>query len=743
MTRKYYLYTLAMPAIWAIVLFLAFPVPDAFAEQPALPGTDELLRQARLAHEACRKGKSQSLHQRILGVEGSPRGGSPQQEKYDVSHYLLDLKFDRQNALLIGNVAMTAEVVDSVSVCEIDCRSMMTVDSVKINGISASFTRTSEIVSVEFGRTLQPGEKFTANTYYHANESDLTTWALRFATLGGKPVIGNLSEMFWARTWWPCKDHPNDKADSLDFFITYPANQFCTSNGNLISDVDNDDGFRATHWSVHYPIATYLVSVAIAEFDHWREWAHPTDSDSLPVDYWVYPQDLEQAQQTYAITVPAIDSLSRIICTYPFMNEKYAMSSFPWEGTAMEHQTNTSMSSAQTGDMMTVVHELAHQWWGDMITCRDWHHGWLNEGFATYSEALFIESLTGSDGLHDHMKGIEFLADGTIYRPDTIDLWSTLDVIVYNKGAWALHMLRGIIGDHTFFDGLRAYADSPLKYGTAVTEDFQFYMEQASGMDFDEFFREWIYGNGFPRYEYSWQCRPTLEGKYQLYIIVEQVQEDFDLFQMPVQMQYVVGNDTLDDTLWIANGFELIQIEFADSVSEVIFDPRNWVLKTVAEKPMQFTIISRNPPNGEVNSPYEYQMQALGGIEPYTWSMLGGDLPYGVDFIGGNEGLLTGVPTYAATYFFTIGVTDSDSPPNHRTFSLSTTIDAALLIGDCSGDGRVDISDAVFLINYIFINGPAPNPMRIGDVNCDNMVNISDVVRIVNYLFREGPAPCN
>ncbi|MGB5105361.1 MAG: M1 family aminopeptidase [Candidatus Zixiibacteriota bacterium] len=742
MIHKYYLNASVMPAIRAIVLFFAFLTPGAFAEQPVLPGPEELLRQSRLAHEACRQGKSQSLQKWIPGAEDSQRGGSPQQEKYDVTYYLLDLKFDRQNALLIGDVAMTAEVTDTLSVCEIDCRIMMTVDSVKLNGESALFTRTPEVVSVDLGRTHQTGEKFTVNTYYHAVESDLTPWALRFGIMGGKPAIGNLSECWWARTWWPCKDQPNDKADSLDFFITYPANQFCTSNGNLISDVDNEDGFRTTHWSVRYPIATYLVSVAIAEFEHWREWAHPTDTDSLPVDYWVCPYLLEEAQQTYAITVPAIDSLSRIIGTYPFMNEKYAMSSFPWEGTAMENQTNTSMSPAQTNQMMTVVHELAHQWWGDMITNRDWHHCWLNEGFATYSEALFIESLLGSEGLHDYMKGIEFLRDGTIYRYDTLDLWSTLDVIVYKKGAWALHMLRGIIGDQDFFDGLRAYADSPLKYGTAVTEDFQFYMEQASGRDLDWFFQEWIYRSGFPRYEFSWQCQPALNGSYQLYLLVEQVQEDYGLFQMPVQMQYVIGNDTLDDTVWVANGFELIQIEFADSVSEVIFDPHNWILKTVVENPLEMTIISRYPPNGEVNSPYEYQMQALGGIEPYTWSFLGGDLPYGVDFIGGNDGLVTGVPTYAATYYFTVGLTDSDSPPNQRTFSLSVTIDKALLVGDCSGNGRIDIADAVFLINYIFAGGPEPSPLVLGDVDCNAMITISDAVFLVNYLYSAGPAPC-
>ena len=160
------------------------------------------------------------------------------------------------------------------------------------------------------------------------------------------------------------------------------------------------------------------------------------------------------------------------------------------------------MSPGNVGKVLIIVHALANQWWGDMITTRDWHHIWLNEGFATYTEGLFIESLLGKEELTNYMTGIEFFNNGSVYVYDTTQSGNILDLIVYDKGAWVLHMLRNIIGDEAFFAGLRNYGDSPLKYGTAVTEDFQGYMEAASGMDLDWFFQQWIYGHGNPNYVY-------------------------------------------------------------------------------------------------------------------------------------------------------------------------------------------------------------------------------------------------
>ncbi len=729
-------------AVWILTLVcLCLVFSPLNAADRKLAPIDELIQQGHAAHEACLSGHNRRVAQAEQWGQSAQRGGSPLQERYDVTYYDLHMKFDRPDSSITGDVALTAKVVASLNVCEIDCYFMMQVDSVLVNGINAPFSRTWDMVIADLGRTYLPGEQFTVRTFYHGREADFQWWALHFVDYGGEPIVGNLSEPYYARSWWPCKDYPNDKADSLDFKITYPSQYFCSSNGVMISDIDHGDGFRTTHWSERYPIATYLVSIAMAEFTHWREWALITETDSLPIDYWVYPSLVPTAQNGYWITPLAMDTLSRLYGEYPFKNEKYAMSNFMWGG-AMEHQTNTSMSPGMSGNPITVIHELAHQWWGDMITCRDWHHIWLNEGFATYSEALMLETVLGETDFHAYMAGIEYYSNGSVYVYDTTSAGNILDLIVYHKGGWVLHMLRGIIGDEAFFSGLLDYGNSPLKYGTAVTEDFQYYMEQASGQDLDWFFSEWIYGHGNPNYEYRWQCVPS-EGGYRLDLIVMQIQTGIGFFAMPLQFEFETATRAVIlDTIWNEQPFTLYQLEFADSVTSVTLDPMNWVLESHIERPFGLTIASRHLPEGEVGLPYQMQLEALGGTPPYDWTFLGGDLPFGLNFAGGDQAMIEGVPTYPATYYFSIEVADAALPPSTDVYSFTITINPAVMIGDLNHDATVSLPDAVYLVNYIFAGGPSPDPMKAGDTDCNGYVNVSDVVFVIRYIFGQGPAPC-
>ncbi len=712
------------------------------AEKYKLPPLDNLIRSGRSAHEMCLSGRNRHVDQPLVNVEHRARGGSPNQERYDVLHYDIRMKFNRDMARIEGDVAMTVRVVAPLDRCEIDCYWMMQVDSVKVNGKVTSHFRDWDRVTVLLDRTYSIGERPTTRVFYHGFEPDFQWWALHFETFDGQPIVGSLAEPFYARAWWPCKDYPNDKADSLDFRITYPSQYFCSSNGSLISDVDLGTGFRTTHWSVRYPIATYLVSVSMAEFTYWREWALRTDTDSLPVDYWVYPGLAPTAQQTYQITVPAIDTLSRIFGTYPFPSEKYAMSGFMWGG-AMEHQTNSSMSEWATGEPMVIVHELSHQWWGDMITCRDWHHIWLNEGFASYAEALLVESVYGPAAYRSYMASMEYFAHGSIYVQDTTNSGSILSTIVYDKGAWVLHMLRGVIGDSAFFEGLRNYGDSPLKFGTAVTEDFQYYMEQSAGVDLDWFFSEWIYGQDNPAYEYKFQCQQTTPGVYQVDLVVEQVQTIDQVFDMPVTFGFQLeSGSVIEQTFNVNSRFKYVYFEFSDSVVAVTIDPNNWVLETHTQIPFGLTVVSRDLPPGEVGQNYQTELEALGGTQPYTWSLYGGDLPFGTSFSGGSQGIIDGVPSYAATYYFTIRAVDSSVPPDTILQDLHIVVNNPVIIGDCNQDGNVSIADAVYIINYIFAGGPEPIPYYAGDTDCSSAVSIADAVRIINYIFVPGSTLC-
>jgi hypothetical protein len=230
-----------------------------------------------------------------------------------------------------------------------------------------------------------------------------------------------------------------------------------------------------------------------------------------------------------------------------------------------------------------------------MITCRDWHHGWLNEGFATYSEALWAEHIGGFQSYRDNMAQNEYLSGGTLYLQDISDPFNIFIDIIYEKGAYVLHMLRGVLGDETFFDAVYHYAQEPgFRYGHTVTEDFQVICEAESGMDLDFFFDQWVYDEFYPRYEYSWsQDRETFETS----VTIRQVQESYGwrpVFEMPVQVEctFDSGIDTVI-TVWNDSQVQSFDFTVGDTIQSVALDPDKWILRRT-----QFTGIGDERPDG-------------------------------------------------------------------------------------------------------------------------------------------------
>ena len=294
-------------------------------------------------------------------------------------------------------------------------------------------------------RTYATGETVTVSVTYSGNPAGES---FGWDSHGGQPMIWTLSEPFGARDWWPCKDVNNDKADSVDIRVTVPDNLIVASNGLLVSDVDNG-ATRTFHWHTDYPIATYLVSLAMPPLHHvlatgTRRWPAATrwrcSSSSTPTIY-------DDVQATYALTVPMIEAFAQGFGEYPFVDEKYGHAEFTWGG-GMEHQTFTSLGG-WSEDLIS--HELAHQWWGDMITCADFDHIWLNEGFATWGEAYWKEQTDGLRHLpavHGHRRLLRRAARSSSRIPLNDNIFD--GNLSYNKGSWVVHMLRGVLGD----DGL-------------------------------------------------------------------------------------------------------------------------------------------------------------------------------------------------------------------------------------------------------------------------------------------------
>ena len=328
------------------------------------------------------------------------------------------------------------------------------------------------------------------------------------------PIIHTLSEPYGAPYWWPCKQSLHDKIDSLDIIVHTDTGLLAAGNGLLVDQGNEGSAGYYYHWKHRYPIASYLVATAITNYASFTDTVTFTDGRKMPVLNYCFPQFLGQWSANGKGVLAQLRMYDSLFVKYPFDKEKYGHAQFTWGG-GMEHQTMSFMADLGW-DLM--AHELAHQWFGDLVTCANWGDLWLNEGFATYVNALAHEFLKGDDDFRTRLKGMR--DDVTSKDWGSVYAWDTLNVnnlfsgrLTYNKGAWVIHMLRDKMGDSLFFAGLRAYLSAKnhggVGYGYAFAggKQFQGMMETVGGMQLDTFFKEWIYGGGFPYINVNWKQR--------------------------------------------------------------------------------------------------------------------------------------------------------------------------------------------------------------------------------------------
>ncbi len=505
----------------------------------------------------------------------------PGDESIDIKYYKLDLRLIHTPNYLSGNVTVKAECINNLSSFFLDLKTTMTVDSVKSGSSSLSFVHSADHkLNVTLDRNYSSGEEIEVTVYYQGMPVPTGFGSIIYGTHNGLPAIYTLSEPYGANDWWPCKDTPADKADSSDVWITCHEDLYAVSNGNLIEIVNNPDQTKTYKWKNSYTIAQYLISFAIADYHIYHNYFKYTPTDSMPVIHYIYPETFPYVQTDLDKTVRMLEVYSDLFGLYPFINEKYGHAQFLGGG-GMEHQTVSSMGAFNEG---LVSHELAHQWFGDQITCRDWHHIWLNEGFATYATGLYYEVLNGSTAYHSYMDGIipaAKFAEGSIYVQDISDPNYIFDGYrSYSKGAYVLHMLRGVVGDSVFFDILKTYVAHPsVSYGTAVTEDFQAIAESVYGNSLEYFFQQWIYGVKFPKYFFQWYYE--LNGNdYELHLSISQETNSVpQFFKMPVRIK--INTASGDTTITVLNDQQYQNFIFTidEEPIYVSFDPDNWILR--------------------------------------------------------------------------------------------------------------------------------------------------------------------
>ncbi len=530
-------------------------------------------------------------------------------EGYDALHYSIRVRIDPNAGTIAGSVEMQIAAIDDLTDIEIHLGATLAADSAECEGTACDLERVEDDrIRVALPAQLRSGDTTRILLSYWGAPGPAYFSGFQFYSSHGQgndtfPMVSTLSQPDRSRGWWPCKDLLSDKA-TVRLTIDAPGGFVVAAIGNRIQEEIAGDRILST-WETRYPIAPYLVAFAATDYAAWSDTYEAEDGAQIPLAFFAYPEDSAAARIDYHTAHEALARFESIFGPYPFRNpevgiEKLGIAQFSWPSGAMEHQTLVSYGAGLvTGDNSNdpiLAHEIAHQWFGDAVTPESMEHIWLNEGFATYGEALFAEGRGGIPGYRRWMARIrnpvDFEYRGCLARPTE---WFTSTT--YRKGAWVLHMLRGILGDERFFDAIRAYYEENL-YGSVTTEDFVRTVEEESGEDLRWFFLPWLYGVGRPTLAWDWDAEDAGED-FLVRLLIRQTQEPIDYpmgspsddppdqYAFPLTVR-VFGRaaggaaDSLDSVVFVSHRTEVALLDHIPFEPErIVLDPDEWILREI------------------------------------------------------------------------------------------------------------------------------------------------------------------
>lgn len=602
-----------------------------------------------------------SISKRKSFIQNNRFSDYPGDSTINVTYYKLDLKITTSPDFLNAIVTVNANSLKSLSSFYLDFEDNMVVDTVSSGNVLLNFSQSDDKLFITLNSPVTSGENFEVIIKYHGVPKVVGLGSFVFGENHGSPAIWTLSEPYGAKTWFPNKDNPSDKADSSDVWITVASNLTGVSNGLLEETVDNGNGTKTYKWRSRYPIAPYLISLAIAEYATNINYYHYSSADSMLVIDYIYPQNLPAIKPLLDEMPQMIEVMSGFFSEYPFINEKYGHAEFGVLA-GMEHQTISSMGAFFTD---INIHELTHQWFGDKVTCAKWEDIWVNEGFAVYGEALYRQVTLGQEDYDTFIKSRMAAAKnahGTIYVQDIENEDEIFDADrTYAKGGVVVHMLRGVMGDGAFFQTLQAYMNDPrYAYGSATIDDFKNVAESVSGSDLDYFFDEWLYGENYPKYNVDWTHNQIGGDQYNVSVNIIQTPNTFpQFFTMPVTMRI---NTASGDTLVTVFNDQINQTFNFTITGEPLsldFDPFNNIMDDVTGNifilPASYELSQNFPNPFNPRTTINYELGNVSNVKLYIYDTLGREITllvnekqregrYTVEFDG--NGLASGVYFY-------------------------------------------------------------------------------------------------
>lgn len=529
-----------------------------------------------------------------VGIYDSGGPLMPEQAAYDVKHYDLNLSIHPEQQSIGGHVVVTATIVHPTNVLVLDLDTLLTIkEAVLMEETNKewplSIERKGGKVHLPLGSTFQPGQSLQVKVAYEGQPrvAPRAPWDGGFnweTTPSGAHWIATSCQTNGADVWWPVKDHVSDKPDSMDVRIRVPKPLVVASNGRLMATIEHDDNTQTFHWHISTPISTYNVALNIAPYEVIEGTFESVAGDEFPVAFYVLPENLDKGKVLFEEIKDHLAFFEKYCGPYPFRTDKYGVAQTPHLG--MEHQTiiayganfsNSAMTWRDWGFDALHHHELAHEWWGNLVTNGDWRDMWLHEGFGSYMQALYMEELEGKSGYQEYMRSQRRFPNRLAVAPKAFQSAQEIyKAPIYSKGSWILHTLRGLVGDEAFFKILRqmAYPNQAMEQETegrqvrfASTDDFQFICELISGKSLDWFFE--VYLRHAPL--------PILHSKVSGNQLTLRWETENDLpFEMPIQVELGDEVKTYEVT---RTG---VTIEFEKGIKPVV-DPEGWLLCVVEE----------------------------------------------------------------------------------------------------------------------------------------------------------------